>query len=136
MINSKNQNRTNGFTFVEVIIAVAIIGMVLTSLFTLQTGLFNSTFNNYSKISRIFFIKNFFFNFETREKLNKNKIIKKELKDPPTKLTFELKNLNEKSAVKKYENIFLLKSSASWRGLINQQEENMIYFIYEKLKEK
>ncbi len=135
MINSKNLKKS-GFTFIEVVIAVMIIGMVLTSLFSLQTALFDSTFNNYSKISRIFFIKNLFFNFEAREKLNKNKILKKELKDPLTKLTFELKNLNEKSQIKKFENISLLKSSASWRGLVRQQEESMIYYIYQKAKKK
>lgn len=60
-VNTKNVSRDNkpGFTFIEVVIAIAITGLILTSLFTLQTTMFNNIVSGHFKTARIFFMKNF-----------------------------------------------------------------------------
>ena len=136
MIHSKSHNK-NGFTFIEVVITVAIIGIMMTSIFGLQNGMFKSVFNGYSKISRIFYIKNLFFEPSNLEKLQKDKSIKKDLTEPQTNIVFELKKLSDKSSFsKRFENVNLLKATGKWRGLFKEQEETLISFVYIKPKKK
>ena len=123
-------------TFIEVILAVAIIGSVLTALFSLQTGIFSAIFNDYSRISRVFYLKNFFFDYDSFQKVQQEKNIKMDLKEPITKLTYETKKISEKSSLKKFENVSLFKATAKWRGLIRDQEESIVSFIYIKPKKK
>lgn len=134
--NVKNHNK-NGFTFIEIVITVAVIGIMMSAIFGLQSGMFRSIFGNYSKVSRIFYIKNLFFEPANLEKLQKDKIIKKDLSDPATNIVYELKKPGDKSGYsKRFENINLLKATGKWKGLFKEQEEMLISFVYIKPKKK
>src|SRR5688500_6427581 len=96
MIHFKNQN--NGFTFIEVVIAIAITALILTSLYTLQTTMFNNIIKTHFKTARIFWMKNFLLDEDNLKKVQKEKKpLEKNLEDPKMKMKYELKKLDDKS---------------------------------------
>jgi prepilin-type N-terminal cleavage/methylation domain-containing protein len=134
MIHFKNLNKS-GFSFIEIIIAISIIGVVLTSLFNLQNTIFNISFSQHSKILRLFDIRNVFFDYTTQEKLIKGEIVNENFEDPDTKLTIQMQKPNEKSSIAKYENIYLIKSIGKWRAASRDNEESMVSLLF-NVKEK
>jgi len=103
MIHFKNRN--NGFTFIEVVLAMGIVALLLTSLFTLQNTMFTNVINSHFKISRLYLIKNFLFDSGNLEKSTaalkkmggKIEPIEKKLDEPQMTLKYQLVKPNEKS---------------------------------------
>lgn len=121
----------DGFSFMEIILAMAILGIVLTGLFSLQSGVFTAATREHSIISRIFFIKNMFFDTELNKKLVKEKNVTKNLADPVTKLTYQASKPNDKSSLKRFENINLLKAKGSWT-LFRDYDETLVTVVFRK----
>ncbi|MDR3646953.1 MAG: prepilin-type N-terminal cleavage/methylation domain-containing protein [Candidatus Babeliales bacterium] len=136
MIHSKNLNK--GFTFTEVVIAIAVTGLILTSLFTLQTTMFNNIVNGHFKTARIFFMKNFLLDEANLKNVQQNKKpIEKKLEEPTMKLRYELKKPNEQSSLaKNFKNVSLVKVTGTWQGLRAEQEEMFVGLVYIKPEKK
>ena len=130
MINFPDQNKKNGFTFIELVLAVTIIGIAMISLFNLQSSLFNSAIKQHSRIIRIFNIKNLFFDYEVNEKIIKDKSLKKDIQDPATKISYEMIKPKDKSTLKKFEDIYLLKAIGSWERMKKEQEEIIVSLLF------
>lgn len=128
-MNFRNLNKP-AFGFVEIVITIAIVGTLLTSIFMLQNTVFINVINQHERISRIFYIKNLFF------EPSKEKNIKKEISDPVTQLSLQTNLPSEQSELKKFENIYILKTTGKWMGRKGEREETMITFVYEKPAKK
>lgn len=145
-MNTKNisrNNKSNGFSLIEVVFAITIAGLLLTSLFTLQNNMFTNVIKDHFKIARIYFIKNFLFDSDNIEKFKKGvnsktklEPIAKKLNEPQMTLKFDLKKINEKSALKKFKNVYIATSTGNWQSIQGQQEEKFINLVYIKPEEK
>ncbi len=128
---------SSGFSFIEVALTIAIIGMMITALFSLQFGAFRNVTLEHAILSRIFYIKNIYYNPQDFEKLQKDKTFTQDISDPKTKIVSKYLDVPEKSEVaKKFENVFLVKSTGSWQGMQTEQQETLVSFIYVRPKEE
>lgn len=135
MIHFKDHNKKSGFTFIEVVLSITIIGLILTSLFSLQGTVFNRLVREHEKISRIFFINNQFYDPEVIHtlKTKKEETIKKIPADLDLDIEVTLKPAADKSAIKKrFDNIYKMQSTGRWQVFGAQQEESIIYYMFNK----
>jgi len=125
MMNFKNQTVNNpGFSFVEVVMAMAIMAIILTSLFGLQNTAFNSALREHALISRIYYIKNLFFDTVP------NKIIKKSLPDPETKLEIITMPAKSPEIVKRFENMYIVNANGQWKIQNKNYQEVLTMLLY------
>lgn len=130
MKNLCSQHKT-GFTLVEVVIALAFVGMVMTSVFALLNSALRSTYTTNSLVSRIFYIKNMFFDHEIINSLKKDpeKEIKKTIKEPSTEIVVKLSGSKNKVLEKNFKNSKIITSSAQWTDL-RSEEDSIVGFLY------
>src|SRR5262249_35030348 len=112
MIVFKNNS---GFTLVEVLLAMAIIGLVLTPIFAIQLGVMRANARASQALSRIFLAKQFLVESEFQLKPeDQEKRIEKKIEKPAMTLIYELKRIPENSALKKFKNILIQSVLMQW----------------------
>ena len=112
MIVSKNKS---GFTLIEVLLAMAIVGLVLTPIFAIQLNVMRSNSRASQLLARIFAGKQFLVDSEFQLKPDEQeKRIEKKVEKPPTTLIYELKRVPENSALKKFKNILIENVTMQW----------------------
>jgi len=128
---------SSGFSFIEVALTIAIIGMMITALFSLQFGAFRNVTLEHAILSRIFYIKNIYYNPQDFQKLQKDKTFTQDIPDPKIKIVSKYLDVPEKSEVaKKFENVFLVKATGSWQGMQTEQQETLVTFVFSRPKEE
>lgn len=125
------KNCKKGFTLVEVIIAIAIVGMMMTSIFALLNSAFRSTYETNSLITRIFYIKNSFFSPEDQNAIQKDpsKEITKKIENPATAIIFKATKPKNKFIENNFKNSYLITATGKWEAL-KTEEESIIGFKY------
>lgn len=132
MIIFKNRN-TSGISLIEVTVVIFIIGMMLTSLLSLQSSSFFSFMNYVGRAQRIVLLTN-----ELLEQ-KKNMLFKQEktqrqqtrsIEDPPTKIVFKRSPVSEKSALKNICGLYIERAEASWSSMFGEQAETLIALSY------
>lgn len=117
MIHFKNSSENhNGFTLIEVLIALAILVMVITPIFISQNKI-GQTIVEYSwLLQRIFAAEDFLDKSkraiapETEQTAAENVI-----SNPPTKLLFAVNKVPGDSILKNFNNIYVEKVTLEWR---------------------
>lgn len=105
----------HGFTFVELVLAVAIIGICITALFTLQTNLLLRVAQRNDAIRRVLYAKNLLYEYIptiTPEMIGKPQI--KTIEEPAMKVTLLVKPLPEKSALHQFDHTYMVSAHAAW----------------------
>lgn len=138
MIHFKNlKNSSPGFSFMEIIIAVLMLGMLMTAIFTLQNTTFRSVVDFSARLAHIFSLKNKLVT-ASRDRAQQTESQTKpldELTKESTKIIYTLEKVNEKSALKKFENVMIEKAVAQWQEGTKKYQEILISFFY-KVPEK
>lgn len=136
MICSKNLN--SGFTFVEVMLALVMLGTLLAA----ALGLGQNTLvfvNDYSsRLARILLLKETLFDI-TFAKLQKKPFKKKETQreDLPTKLSFRELPISQQSSLKEFkDHISLYQVKAEWNTLSGTLQETMVALFVKENKKK
>jgi len=138
MINFKNRN---GFTLIEVLITLAIIGMVLTPLIIAQSTALRSITTLSRRMTRFIYAKNFLLEssfkllFEKKEQEKEAKQVG-ELKDPPMKLTYELKQVSENSALARFKGLKIGTVFMRWQERTGPRTDKLIQVILKPDEEK
>jgi len=120
----------SGFSLIEAIVALLIIGVVVGSLFKLQGQLFRGTFTAHALYERIAVIRNAFVRADQEEWYTKSKT--KEYKDegPSTKITYSFAKVSEQSAFKKIKNLYSERIDAEWPELRGTHKDTFISFRF------
>lgn len=119
-----------GFSLIEAIVALLIIGVVVGSLFKLQGQLFRGTFTAHNLYERIAIIRNAFVRADQEEWYTKSK--SKEYKDegPQTKITYSFSKVSEQSAFKKIKNLYSERVDAEWPELRGTHKDTFVSFRF------
>jgi prepilin-type N-terminal cleavage/methylation domain-containing protein len=118
----------SGFTLIEVMMAVAVVGLVLTALATLEIGLMRGTIKTSLRFDRLWHMV--FFLQEARTKtLDKDKDTKV-IKVPDMTLNFERTVLPKESALAGFEDLKLERVTARYKKNTGTGQDSVITFKY------
>ncbi len=124
-----------GFTLIEVMISLAIIGLVLTALSGLQIGLMRTAVQSSERLKRIREVVAFFNEARVKEPETGKKVIS-ENKELNLKLTYEHKRPPKESSLFKLKDLMIERVSAQWEGrgpkarARTSMQDRFVTFIY------
>lgn len=127
-----------GFTLIEVLLALAIIGIVLTPIFLIQQLVLRRSSASAQQFSRIIQAKDFLIDqqFENMQETQEASVERK-ITNPPTSLIFSSKKIPENSALKKFKHIMIDSVTMQWTGAQNKKrQEKLITFMFKPEESK
>lgn len=109
MIHLKNKA---GFTLIEVLLAVAIMGIVLGPIYILQGAVFDRVIRAAESVDRMLVAYDFFVDVKEGDE----DVVKKTIDDPATDLVYEKKESSKESVLaKEFNHIYIEKLSWHWK---------------------
>lgn len=129
MMNFKNKE--SGFSFVEVMIAFAIVAIMMTSIFATQGSLLAAVVRRSHTMARLFFAKQFMINsaFSVPSE-NSTVTLEKKLDDPETFLTYTVKPVSPESVFAKLPDLYVQKVELRWQQEGKEQKDYLISFMF------
>jgi prepilin-type N-terminal cleavage/methylation domain-containing protein len=129
MIHSKHLKK--GFTLIEVIISIAVIGMVLSPLFILQGNVLQRVTAAAHRIHRLFFAQDFYLKAQRKQDEKTRKFTLEERQDfPPTLLTYDLGSLHKNSALADLPGLLMEKITIFDHPKKGRPSDMLLTFIY------
>lgn len=129
MIHLKNKK---AFTLIEVLIALAIVGIMFGPIYFAQGSIFRTIVKMSNAVSRMFVAYNFFVTVEPDQK-----DITKEIDDPKTKITYEAKELPKESTLAQHFNhLTYEKCTWSWTVLGAADRNSFVSLHFKPPKKK
>ncbi len=128
MIRFKNSSA--GFTLIEAMIAITIMGMVLAPMFLLETNVFNGVARMAEKFERLVFAKQFFYSAQQQElpQATDYRVEKKEER-PLSMVRYSLKPIDKQSSLAGVQRLY--KQEVVANGLEAQSPQaQIVHFIY------
>lgn len=127
MMSTKNEQ---GFSLIESMVAIAMIGLVLTPMFSLQTTVFSSVIRVADRIHRMIQAQAFVFTASREQPphIRDFKLEKKEEK-PKSTLRYSFGSVDKKSSLSKLKNIYRQEVVAEGPGKDSPQG-NVILFVF------
>lgn len=122
------QHRNSGFSFIEIMLALFLMGTLLTAVMNLSQTTIIALFDYSERLQRIFILQETVFDI-SYAKLQRKPIKKNERKHegPPTKISYRVVPISEKSSLKAYkDDLDLYNVKAEWTSLFAPREETMI----------
>lgn len=120
-----------GFSLIEAIIAIAIIGIFFVSIVSLQLGSFRKDAGYNEQIERILLLKNVLYSPEIiRDQHDKKAEKELQIKDPLTEITLDI-TLQEKK-----NNLEHIIAQATWDGLIGKEKEKLLLLQFRVSQKK
>ena len=122
----------SGFTLIEVLLALAIIGMVLTPILLIQQIVLRRSSSSANLFSRIIQAKDFLIDqqFENIQE-TQEVTAEKKITNPPTTLIFNSKKVPENSALKKFKHIKIDSVTMQWTADQNKKrQEKLVTFSF------
>jgi len=120
-----------GFTLIEVLLALSIVGLVLTPILMLQSMLIKNTNKRAQLIDRIYAAKKFLIDSEVALAPDANESsADKKISNPPTIMRFELKNVSSNSSLKKFKSIKQASVISSWVEPGAKRQERIVTFLF------
>ena len=121
-----------GFSFIEVIIALTIIGIMITSMFTLKINVFRKVVKHSSRQSCIMALENMFIDARLEEGLTKNKNETVQYSVLPLTVSLErrMNAISEKSSLKDFKDILVESVKGTWSDFGTESSESLLTFVY------
>lgn len=120
----------SGFTLIETIIAVLIIGTSITVLFGLQSLLIKGVFFSHNIVERMIYIKNIFVKAEKDELYKKKEPTIKKISDPEMTLTYQAQELKDKKEFERFRYIVQEQVKAVWGNIFTKHQEIFVSFKF------
>jgi prepilin-type N-terminal cleavage/methylation domain-containing protein len=137
----KRSEGLDGFSFIEVMLALLIVGSVLSSIFLLQQTVLDSVTNYAARWERIILLKKRLMQAtidRAKEGLYgaSTKKTKEEIQKLQTTISYDLKKAPKDSALEKFPSIMIETASAQWQEWYGKRKETMISFLYKPEQKK
>jgi prepilin-type N-terminal cleavage/methylation domain-containing protein len=120
----------SGFTLIEVLLALAIIGLVLTPIFVNQSLISRTASRASRLLTRLFTAKRILVENEFALAPDAQEMkSEKKMGAPPTVFTYELRRIPENSSLKKFKNVWI--ETVSWpdeRG--KKRKQQLVTLLY------
>ena len=130
----KNQAKQNGFMLIEVMIAVALLGIGSISIMNLQINTLGRVRQAQVHLEHLFKLQNLFFDPEVPKNGQSDGIPMRvlEIKDQPDFKTFkyEILPVAKKSELNRFADLYLMQAVGSWTGFNRDYEDNLVGLIY------
>jgi prepilin-type N-terminal cleavage/methylation domain-containing protein len=127
----KNLHKTSGFTLIEVLLAITILGLVLAPIYMLQGNVLQTASQRAQSLLRLLFAKNLLITGGPQMTADPKKDrIEKKLEDPKTEFLFERKAASKGSSLKQFEHLMLDTVTYSWGDRKSKQKEKIITFVF------
>jgi prepilin-type N-terminal cleavage/methylation domain-containing protein len=132
------RNKESGFSFVEVMVAFAIVAIVMTSIFATQGSLLATVVRRSRDMARLFFAKQFMINSSFSAPSETIAVtLEKKLDDPETFLTYTVKPVAPESIFAKLPDLYVQKVELRWQQGGKEQKDYLVSFMFKpKLSEK
>lgn len=135
MIHFKNLNHSQGFTFIEVALAVLMLGIMLTAALGLQQSSFTSILKYSERLQHILLLKNVLFDAAFARAQNQG-YDHLEKKEDETSLHYATKKISENSSLRTFENVFIETAQTTWAGVLRTTTESLIHFVFKPAKKE
>ena len=135
MKHFKNLN-ASGFTFIEVMFAVMMVGTLLSAVFTLQNTSFNSIVSFSNRLRRVFMLRNWLGENRIVKAKGKKEATSKKIDDPETKMSIKTEIISKKSSLNNIKNVMVQNISAEWQGGIQKQKESLVSLFFKPPEKK
>ncbi len=125
------KNNRYGFSFIEAILAVAIVGIVLTPLFLLQGNVIRKIGQWSRYMQRIYEAKNFF--IESQRAIppdTRQVMLEKKIADPEAVLKYEIREIASKSSLRKFKNILVEQVTLEWEQEGLKRQDIVMSFLF------
>ncbi len=138
MIHFKNLNNGDGFTFIEVSLAVLMLGIMLTAALGLQNSSFTTIVKYSERLRSVLMLKNVLFDAAYARAQNKGYAQEEKKVTEPieTSLRYSAQKVPQNSSLASFADIFIEKADATWSGVIRQNKETLITFLYQPPKKE
>jgi prepilin-type N-terminal cleavage/methylation domain-containing protein len=121
---------TSGFTLIEPVMAVAIMGIVLAPMFLLETNVFTAMARSAERFHRLIFAKNFLYTAQQQEPIeSSNYTLEKKEDRPLSMVRYSLQPISPQSSLGGIKRLYRQEVVAS--GLQKDSPEaRIVHFIY------
>lgn len=126
----------NGFVLLEVMLALATMGILLTSLMMVQTKVFKNVITSSFRIDRFYHIRNMFLETKTRSLQDGQTVWQKNLQNPETKLRYEKKTINSQSELARFTGLFQEVATGEWQEWGNDKVYDVISYQFDPPKKE
>lgn len=138
MINSKNRN---GFTLVEVLVALLMMGLMLGALFMSESLVVRSVSVFSQQLRRIFYAKKFMYQTQKERKKTEDKTEAAGKEEFIKEAGFTTHLLFEESpstinALKNYKDIMIDRVKIEWQEHARRRNDELVTFVFKQKKSK
>lgn len=132
-----NIHQRKGFALMEVIIALAITALLLTTLMMLEGKVFHRVVSSAARIERFYAIANMFTLTRVHPLEKDQKSWTKTLEYPATTLKYEKKSIDSRSSLARFVGLTQEVATGSWYEWARERSTDIINYRFEpKRKEK
>lgn len=128
MKHFKNHNLQSGLSFIEVILAVFMVGSMLSAALLLQSNSFFHIAESSTRFARIIMLDNKLMELARSKEAKKKPTLpaQEKITDPATTINFKSKQPSEKSSLKNCKGIAVDQIKAEWSLQGKQLEETLV----------
>lgn len=123
------KNRS-GFTLAEVLVAITIIGLVMTSVFVLQGNSFRSIKIWSQRFERVMAGILFMTQAGIEKEKDVTSLVDKKLATPATNMRYQMKEMPEESSLSRMKDLYLERVILTWHEGKKKKEETIVMVRY------
>lgn len=122
---SKNKH---GFTLTEVLLAVVLIGLLMTPIYVLQGRAFRSILTAWHRLERYTVAETFMTQTSIEKAKDPQAVVDKKIERPATSLRYQLMEVPKESSLKDVKNMYLERVTMTWQEGKKKVEETIVRF--------
>ncbi len=134
-MKNSNTQFVKGFLFVEVVIATAVVGILLTAILTLQSAVFKRVVSNAKKIEHLLPLQRAWYAVRMNPLEKEQKKTDLVIKDPEMSIAYEKISLEDNAQLNRFKGLTYEMLTGTWQGWGDKREVLGI-MLFEPDKEK
>ena len=120
----------------EVILSLAVIGILLTSLMMVQAKVFKNVMTSSFRIDRFYYIKNMFLETKIKPLEDEKTTWQKTIETPSIKLRYDKKPVNPQSELARFTGLFQEVATGQWYEWGKEKEYDIIQYQFDPPKKE